>query len=157
AAITAFRTCMAQSIVTRGRVARLDLDFATPGPDHTRVVRPTSHGFITSADGRTHDVRQASNGERRAMTRLALCGASLAIGIAATSVQNAPTRAIRFARVWDGSKVINDAVVVVTGDKVVSVGAGNGAVPQGAEVVDLRRYSGIPGLIDLHTHMTYYW
>jgi len=63
------------------------------------------------------------------MRRLALCGASLAIGIAATSVQNAQSKAIRFARVWDGSKVINDAVVVVTGDKVVSVGAGNGAVP----------------------------
>jgi imidazolonepropionase-like amidohydrolase len=67
------------------------------------------------------------------------------------------TKAIRFARLWDGAKTITDAVVVVDGDKIASVGAGNAAVPKGAEVVDLRRYSGIPGMIDLHTHMTYFW
>ena len=30
-------------------------------------------------------------------------------------------------------------------------------MPSGAEVVDLRKYTGLPGLIDLHTHITYYW
>lgn len=64
---------------------------------------------------------------------------------------------MRFARIWDGSKVVTDAVVVVEGDKIARVGTGEAAVPQGADVVDLRPYSGIPGLIDLHTHMTYYW
>src|SRR5207248_9489954 len=29
-------------------------------------------------------------------------------------------------------------------------------VPRDAEVIDLRRFTGIPGLIDVHTHMTYY-
>ena len=66
-------------------------------------------------------------------------------------------KAIRFGRVWDGSKTITDAVLVIQGETVASVGSGDAAVPKGAEVVDLRRYSGIPGLIDLHTHMTYYW
>jgi imidazolonepropionase-like amidohydrolase len=75
----------------------------------------------------------------------------------AGAAQQSTTKAIRFARVWDGSKVIPDAVVVIEGDKIASVGSGNSAVPAGAEMVDLRRYSGIPGLIDLHTHMTYYW
>ncbi|HYU80967.1 MAG TPA: amidohydrolase family protein [Vicinamibacterales bacterium] len=67
------------------------------------------------------------------------------------------TKVLRFARLWDGAKTITDAVVVIDGDKIASVGTGNGAVPKGAEVLDLRRYSAIPGLIDLHTHMTYYW
>lgn len=67
------------------------------------------------------------------------------------------TKAIRFARVWDGARLIPDAVVVVDGRKISSVGSGNAAVPKGAEVLDLRRYTGIPGLIDLHTHMTYFW
>jgi len=70
---------------------------------------------------------------------------------------DAQTRAVRFGKLWDGSKVTDDAVVVIDGDRIRSVGSGNGAVPAGAEVIDLRRYTGIPGLIDLHTHITYYW
>jgi imidazolonepropionase-like amidohydrolase len=65
--------------------------------------------------------------------------------------------AIRFARLWDGAKTVTDAVLVIEGDKVARVGSGDAAVPKGAAVVDLRRYTAIPGLIDLHTHMTYYW
>jgi imidazolonepropionase-like amidohydrolase len=70
---------------------------------------------------------------------------------------DAQTRAIRFGKLWDGERTVADAVVVVEGDRIVSVGSGAGAVPSGAEVVDLRRYTGLPGLIDLHTHITYYW
>ncbi len=91
------------------------------------------------------------------MRPVAFCGVVAVMLLGAPSAQIAQTQAVRFARIWDGSKVITDAVVVVTGDKVVSTGSGNGAVPKGADVVDLRRYSGIPGMIDLHTHMTYYW
>jgi imidazolonepropionase-like amidohydrolase len=83
---------------------------------------------------------------------------SLTAVVATTSAPLAQgTRAIRFARVWDGSRVVPDAVVLVEADKVLSVGSGNAAIPKGAEVLDLRPYSGIPGMIDLHTHMTYYW
>ena len=42
-------------------------------------------------------------------------------------------------------------------DTIVSVGTGASAVPRGARVIDLRRYTGIPGMIDAHTHITYYW
>jgi imidazolonepropionase-like amidohydrolase len=53
--------------------------------------------------------------------------------------------------------VLRDAVVVVDGDRVVKVGTGSSAVPPDATVIDMRRYTGIPGMIDAHTHMTYYW
>ena len=69
----------------------------------------------------------------------------------------AQTKVIHFARVWDGARMIDDAAIVVEGNRIVSVGAAAGATPAGAEVVDLRRYTGIPGLIDLHTHITYFW
>jgi imidazolonepropionase-like amidohydrolase len=64
---------------------------------------------------------------------------------------------VRFGRLWDGTKIVTDAVVTVEGDRIASVGSGNAAVAKGAEVIDLRRYTGLPGLIDLHTHITYYW
>lgn len=66
--------------------------------------------------------------------------------------------AIRFGKLVDGTgSTLSDAVIVVEGDRIVSVGKGNGAMPRGAEIIDLRRYTGVPGLIDLHTHMTYGW
>jgi imidazolonepropionase-like amidohydrolase len=70
----------------------------------------------------------------------------------------AQSTALRFARLVDGrGAVVRDAVVVVDGERVTRVGAGDAAVPPGARVVDLRRYTAIPGLIDAHTHMTFWW
>jgi len=66
--------------------------------------------------------------------------------------------ALRFNKMADGGgKSVSDAVIVVDGDKIVSVGSGNGAVPAGATVIDLRKYTAIPGMIDLHTHLPQVW
>jgi imidazolonepropionase-like amidohydrolase len=54
-----------------------------------------------------------------------------------------------------GGKVITNAVILIDGDRIRSIGTA--APPAGAEVIDLSRFTLIPGLIDLHTHMTYYW
>ena len=63
--------------------------------------------------------------------------------------------ALRFGTVIDGhGGVMKDAVVVVDGERIKSVGH---EVPSGATVVDLTKYTALPGLIDVHTHMTYYW
>ena len=69
---------------------------------------------------------------------------------------NAATKAIRFGKLWDGHRVVPDAVVIVEDDRVRSVTSG-GPVPAGIQTIDLRRFTGIPGLIDSHTHITYYW
>jgi imidazolonepropionase-like amidohydrolase len=70
---------------------------------------------------------------------------------------DAQTSAVRFKSLWDGTRVIPDAVVVVDGDRIRTVGTGDAAVPAGTAVVDLRAYTALPGLIDVHTHITYYW
>jgi imidazolonepropionase-like amidohydrolase len=66
------------------------------------------------------------------------------------------TKAIKFGKLWDGHRVIANAVVIVENDKISSVTA-NGAIPAGMETIDLSRFTGIPGMIDMHTHVTYYW
>jgi imidazolonepropionase-like amidohydrolase len=69
---------------------------------------------------------------------------------------SAATKALRFGRLWDGHRVIANAVVIIDNDKIQSVAA-NTAIPSGAETIDLSRYTGMPGMIDSHTHMTFYW
>lgn len=69
---------------------------------------------------------------------------------------SAATTAIKFGKLWDGHRVIPNAVVVVDNDKIQSVAA-NGTVPTGVTAIDLTRYTGMPGMIDSHTHMTFYW
>jgi imidazolonepropionase-like amidohydrolase len=70
----------------------------------------------------------------------------------------AEVKAIRIGKLVDGTgKVWSGAVVVVKDDRIVTVRPGDAASPPGAEVIDLTRFTGIPGLIDVHTHMTYYW
>src|SRR2546426_10624449 len=78
--------------------------------------------------------------------------------LATSSTAVAATRAIKFGKLVDGTgKVFTNAVVIVDDDRVRSVASGDASIPKEAEVIDLSRYTGGPGLIDAHTHITYYW
>ena len=52
-------------------------------------------------------------------------------------------------------RVIANVVIVVDGDRIVSVNSN--PPPAGVQVIDLGALTLVPGLIDVHTHMTYYW
>lgn len=65
--------------------------------------------------------------------------------------------AVRFGKLWDGEKVISGALVLIERGRITSVQVGNATPPTGAQVIDWSKYYGLPGMIDVHTHMTYYW
>ena len=62
--------------------------------------------------------------------------------------------AIRAGRLIDGKSdsPIQNAVIVIEGDKIVSVAAG-GSAPAGVETIDLSHATVMPGFADVHTHV----
>jgi imidazolonepropionase-like amidohydrolase len=85
---------------------------------------------------------------------LFVSGAQLAHADEATSA----SKALRFGKLVDGKgKVWNDAIVLVRGDRILGITTDAAKIPTDAEVIDLRPYTAIPGLIDVHTHITFYW
>ena len=78
-----------------------------------------------------------------------------ALTAASTSQSNAVT-VVRFRQVWDGDRLLPNASVVIQGQRIIAVGT-TVDVPNGAREVDLRSLTALPGLIDLHTHVTYFW
>jgi len=75
----------------------------------------------------------------------------------AKPIKAVPLQAVKFGKLWDGKgKIWTNAIVIVEGDRIREVTTDAKKIPSGAQVVDLSKYFGLPGLIDVHTHMTMY-
>ena len=110
---------------------------------------------------KAHSLRRLATSVALTGTCATLLSGSPAVGASRQSVppaRAAARLAVRFGELIDrpGHR-IHDATVVVEGERVARVLGQGDVVPAGLEVIDLRRFTGIPGLIDAHTHMTYYW
>lgn len=96
----------------------------------------------------------------------------LALTVVAAGVSMAPTRravstpapmtragmtALHFGALADATgRTQRDVIILVQADTIVRVQRGTAPIPAGTTTIDLRRYTAIPGLIDVHTHMTYW-
>src|SRR5436190_1519331 len=88
----------------------------------------------------------------------AVLGASYVGGFCAQEKPGTKTvKAVRFGKLWDAKgRLWANAIVIVEGDHIKTVTNDAVAIPSGAEMIDLSKYTGLPGLIDVHTHMTIY-
>jgi imidazolonepropionase-like amidohydrolase len=84
----------------------------------------------------------------------------VASGGARSTIHAQGVLAFRHARLVDGAggAVIADATVVIRGDRIVAAGPASAvSVPAGARVIEARGRTLIPGLADLHVHLTGGW
>ena len=78
------------------------------------------------------------------------------VGLSVPRASPTGTLALTHATVlpMDGTGPIEDATVIIQGDRIASVKAG-GSVPEGAQEIDCTGKTLIPGLIDVHAHLHY--
>ncbi len=81
--------------------------------------------------------------------------ACLLLALAAPAPARAEVLVLKAARLLDGrgGAPLSPAMIRIDGDRITAVGA-RVPVPPGARVVDLGDATLLPGLIDLHTHLT---
>ncbi|MCU1244135.1 MAG: imidazolonepropionase [Acidobacteria bacterium] len=98
---------------------------------------------------------------RRSLLRFALLSAAVMTTALTATAQSAPRTsppvphptAVRAAHLLDvkSGLTIDRAVVVIEGERIISVGHD---VPAGAELIDLGEVTLLPGLFDMHTHLS---
>jgi len=57
----------------------------------------------------------------------------------------------------NGDEVIENSDIVITNNRIMSVGRSGGAVPDGAQIIDVSGKTIMPGFVDTHAHMWNLW
>jgi imidazolonepropionase-like amidohydrolase len=79
------------------------------------------------------------------------------VSLAQSTASSKSLKAVKFGKLWDAhGKLWTNAIVLIEDDKIKSVTTNPSDIPPHAQIIDLSRFTGLPGLIDVHTHMTNY-
>ena len=117
------------------------------------IVLFTRCAAVTDKQGR----QSMSRSPRRAFCRItAFLFAALPV-VAAAQSSSLRTTAIVAGRLVDGrgGAPREHQVILITGNRIAAVGPRAAVrIPSGAEVIDLSGHTVLPGLIDVHTHLT---
>ena len=86
------------------------------------------------------------------LIRLALATAAAFAGVA-----HAGSTLVHAGRLFDADsgRMLTEQTIVIDGDRIQAVEAGYRAAATGETVIDLRRMTVLPGLIDLHVHLAF--
>src|SRR5713101_1781689 len=80
-----------------------------------------------------------------------------AISLAQTPAPAKSLKAVKFGKLWDArGKLWTNAIVLIEDDKIKSLTTNPSDIPPHTQIIDLSRFTALPGLIDVHTHMTIY-
>jgi imidazolonepropionase-like amidohydrolase len=80
----------------------------------------------------------------------------VAVALAAVPIAHADTVVVTAGRMIDvlSGKVIDHPLITITDGRIAAIGSQGSPVPAGARRVDLPGMTVLPGLIDMHTHLT---
>src|SRR5260221_12301183 len=80
----------------------------------------------------------------------------LAVVLVSAAFGTAQSLAVKAGRLVDveNGRVLENQTILIEADRIKAVGP-NLPIPSGAKVIDLSGMTVLPGLIDMHTHLTY--
>src|SRR5437879_1599215 len=80
-----------------------------------------------------------------------------AISLGQSPTPTKSVKPVKFGKLWDAhGKLWTNAIVLIEDDQIKSVTTNPSDIPPRAQIIDLSKFTGLPGLIDVHTHMTQY-
>jgi imidazolonepropionase-like amidohydrolase len=99
------------------------------------------------------NIAETLRGNRK--VKFPFAAAAFSVLAAVISASDLPPTILKAGRLVDGrgGPPLSPAMVLVEGDRIAGVGSSL-AIPSGARVIDLGGATLLPGLIDLHTHLT---